>query len=155
MALQVGDPAPDFDLPQAQGAGDSIRLSDFRGKKNVLLCFYPFDFSSVCSEQLPAYQAQAERFERAGCQVLGISVDSPFAHAAWAEKHGIGFPLLSDFFTDKKTIQAYGLMHEKGMSNRAVVLVDKGGVVAHIEVTPSPPERPDDAKLFAALEKLG
>ena len=153
MALKVGDMAPDFDLPQAQGAGDPVKLSSFRGKKNVLLCFYPFDFSPVCSEQLPAYQAQAEKFERANCQVLGISADSPFAHAAWAEKYRIKFPLLSDFF-GKKAISAYGLMHERGMSNRAVVLVDKGGKIVHMEVTPAPPEKPNDAKLFAALEKL-
>jgi len=74
MALSVGDSAPDFDLPQAQDAGDNIKLSDFKGEKNVLLCFFPFDFSPVCSEQLPVYSAQADRFERANCQVLGISV---------------------------------------------------------------------------------
>lgn len=153
MAIQIGDLAPDFDLPQSQGAGDNVKLSDFKGKKNVLLCFYPFDFSSVCSEQLPAYQAQSDRFDKANCAVLGISVDSPFAHAAWAEKYGIKFPLLSDFF-GKKTVEAYGLMHEKGFSNRAVVLIDKEGKVVHSEVTPAPPELPDDAKLFAALEKL-
>ena len=98
MTLKVGDVAPDFELPQAQNAGDKIKLSDYQGKKNVLLCFYPFDFSPVCSEQLPAYSAQAGRFEKANCEVLGISVDSPFAHAAWAESAGIKFPLLSDFF---------------------------------------------------------
>ncbi|MEK6710533.1 MAG: redoxin domain-containing protein, partial [Nitrospinota bacterium] len=113
-----------------------------------------FDFSPVCSEQLPAYQAQKDKFAQADCEVLGISADSPFAHAAWAEKFGIEFPLLSDFFSGKKTIQAYGLLHERGMSNRAVVLIDKQGKIAHLEVTPSPPEKPDDAKLFSALEKL-
>ncbi len=153
MALNVGDVAPDFDLPQAQNAGDNIKLSDYRGKKNVLLCFYPFDFSPVCSEQLPAYSAQAEQFEKAGCEVLGISVDSPFTHAAWAEKFGIEFPLLSDFF-GKGTVQAYGLMHDGGFSNRAVFLIDKDGKVVHAEVTPTPPDRPDDGKLFAVLESL-
>ncbi|HBK80569.1 MAG TPA: peroxiredoxin [Nitrospinae bacterium] len=154
MALNVGDTAPDFDLPQAEGAGDNIKLSDYKGKKNVLLCFYPFDFSSVCSEQLPAYSAQAERFEKADCQVLGISVDSPFAHAAWAGSAGISFPLLSDFF-GKGTVEAYGLTHEGGFSNRAVILLDKEGKVVHAEVTPAPPDLPDDEKLFAALDKLG
>ncbi|MEE9273863.1 MAG: redoxin domain-containing protein [bacterium] len=153
MALNAGDAAPDFDLPQAQGAGDSIKLSDYRGKKNVLLCFYPFDFSAVCSEQLPGYQSQSERFEKANCEVLGISVDSPFSHAAWAEKHGIRFPLLSDFF-GKSAVKAYGLLHEKGFSNRAVILIDKEGKIVHMEVAPSPPERPDDAALFAAVEGL-
>ncbi len=153
MALKVGDVVPDFDLPQAQDAGGNIKLSDYKGKKNVLLCFYPFDFSSVCSEQLPAYSAQADRFEKANCEVLGISVDSPFTHAAWAEKFEIKFPLLSDFF-GKKTVQAYGLMHEKGFSNRAVFLIGKDGKVVHAEVTPAPPDKPDDGKLFAALENL-
>lgn len=153
MALKVGDVAPDFDLPQAKDAGDNIKLIDYKGKKNVLLCFYPFDFSPVCSEQLPAYSADGERFEKAGCEVLGISVDSPFTHAAWAEKFGIKFPLLSDFF-GKETVQAYGLMNEGGFSNRAVFLIDKQGKVVHAEVTASPPERPDDEKLFSALESL-
>jgi peroxiredoxin (alkyl hydroperoxide reductase subunit C) len=153
MALSAGDLAPDFDLPQAQDAGDNIKLSEFRGKKNVLLCFYPFDFSSVCSEQLPAYSAQADRFDKANCQVLGISVDSPFAHAAWAKDAGIAFPLLSDFF-GKGTVEAYGLKHEGGFSNRAVILIDKEGKVAYQEVTASPPDKPDDEKLFAALDRL-
>ena len=120
----------------------------------MLLCFYPFDFSSVCSEQLPAYQAEKARFDAADCEVLGISVDSPFAHAAWAEKYGIEFPLLSDFF-GKGTCAAYGLLNDKGFSNRAVILVDKEGKVAYVEVTAAPPEKPDDGSLFAALENLG
>ena len=77
MALSVGDMVPDFDLPQVQGARDNIKLSGYKGKKNVLLCFYPYDFSPVCSEQLPAYSAQTDQFEKADCAVLGISVDSP------------------------------------------------------------------------------
>ncbi len=154
MTLSVGDAAPDFELPRTLAEGDTVKLSGYRGKKNVLLCFYPFDFSSVCSEQLPAYQAAKEKFDDAECEILGISVDSPFAHAAWAEKYGIEFPLLSDFF-GKKTCAAYGLLNEKGFSNRAVILVNKEGKVAYVEVTAAPPERPDDDELFAALESLG
>ena len=93
MTLSVGDEAPDFELPQALDAGDDIKLSDYRGKSNVLLCFYPFDFSGPCGEQLPVYQAQSEKFENANCQVIGISVDSKFSHAAWAEKLGVEYPL--------------------------------------------------------------
>jgi peroxiredoxin len=81
-------------------------------------------------------------------------VDSPFSHAAWAEKCGIQFPLLSDFF-GKGTVEAYKLLNYMGFNNRALVLIDKEARVVHLEVTPSPPERPDDSKLFAALEKLG
>ena len=153
MALVVGNEAPDFELPQAQGAGDAIKLSGYRGKNNVLLCFYPFDFSGPCGEQLPVYQAQSEKFENANCQVLGISVDSPFSHAAWAEKLGVEYPLLSDFF-GKNTVQSYGLLHEKGFSNRAVVLIDKEGKIVYMQVSPTPPELPDDSALFAALESL-
>ncbi len=154
MSLRVGDAAPDFELPKTLAEGDTVRLSDYRGKKNVLLCFYPFDFSSVCSEQLPAYQAEKARFDAADCEVLGISVDSPFAHSAWAEQYGIEFPLLSDFF-GKETCAAYGVLNDKGFSNRAVILLDKEGKIVHMEVTASPPEKPDDEKLFAAVEALG
>ena len=119
MTLSVGDEAPDFELPQALDAGDDIKLSDYRGKSNVLLCFYPFDFSGPCGEQLPVYQAQSEKFENANCQVIGISVDSKFSHAAWAEKLGVEYPLLSDF-PAKKTVESYGLLHEGGFSNRAI-----------------------------------
>lgn len=101
MALSVGDTAPDFELPRTLAEGDTVKLSSFRGKKNVLLCFYPFDFSPVCSEQLPGYQASAGKFAEADCEVIGISVDSPFSHAAWAEKYSIEFTLLSDFFGKK------------------------------------------------------
>ena len=153
MTLAVGDDAPDFDLPQALDAGDNIKLSDYRGKSNVLLCFYPFDFSGPCGEQLPVYQAQSDKFESANCQVLGISVDSKFSHAAWAEKLGVEYPLLSDF-PAKNTVQSYGLLHEGGFSNRAIILIDKEGKVLQIQLSPTPPELPDNDALFAALESL-
>ena len=146
MVLAVGDDAPDFELPQAQDAGDAIKLSDYRGTSNVLLCFYPFDFSGACGEQLPVYQAQSDKFESANCQVLGISVEQ-------AEKLGVEYPLLSDFF-GKSTVESYGLMHEKGFSNRAVILIDKEGKIVHMQVSPTPPELPDNDALFAVLESL-
>ncbi|MFQ5894740.1 MAG: peroxiredoxin [Nitrospinota bacterium] len=151
MAVKVGDLAPDFELPRTRD--QKVKLSDYRGKKNVLLAFYPFDFSPVCSEQLPSYQANYERFQKKDCEVIGISVDSSFAHEGWAERYGIQFPLLSDFF-GKEACKRYGVLREEGFSNRAVFLVDRQGRVVYKEVTPAPTTQPDFEKLMEAVEKL-
>ena len=157
MALSVGDAAPDFELPRTLAEGDTIKLSDYRGKKNVLLCFYPFDFSGVCSEQLPAYQAEKARFEGADCEVIGISVDSPFAQKQWKEKENLNFTLVSDFNRDVS--KAYGAQFEElmgfsGVAKRAAFVIDKAGKVQYAEVLASPRDLPNFDKIQETLQGL-
>ncbi|MFQ5693773.1 MAG: redoxin domain-containing protein, partial [Nitrospinota bacterium] len=150
MSVNVGDQAPDF---SAKATGDrEIRLSDYRGKKNVMLAFFPFAFSPVCSEQIPEYSANADRFAALDVEVLAVSVDSPWSQNAWAEQYGIRFPVLSDF--SKKITTDYGLLHEMGMSQRAVVIIDKDGKVAYKKVQENIREAPSLDEIFSQLEAL-
>jgi len=149
MALQAGEVAPDFELPAS--GGRAIKLSDYRGKKHVLLAFYPFAFSPVCSLQLPGLQENLRKFKRLNAEVLGISVDSKHSSAAFAEHLHLEFPLLSDF--EKKVTKAYGVLREGGFAERALFVIDKNGVIAYSHVNPLG-EVPDNGPIFETLEKL-
>ncbi|MFQ5915999.1 MAG: redoxin domain-containing protein [Nitrospinota bacterium] len=150
MAANVGDQAPDF---TAKATGDlEIKLSDYRGKKSVMLAFFPFAFSPVCSEQVPAYSENARKFAELDAEVLAVSVDGPWAQKAWAEHYGIQCPVLSDF--NKKIATDYGVLHEMGMSQRAVVIIDKNGRVAYKKVQENIREIPSLDEIFGQLEKL-
>src|SRR5207245_1814280 len=105
--LKVGDVAPDFTLKTA--GREDWRLSDFRGKKNVVLAFVPFAFSSVCSAQLPSYEVELERFRDLETEVVSVSMDSTHALSAWARSMGTSFPLLSDFYPQGKVVDLYGV----------------------------------------------
>ncbi len=150
--LKVGDVAPDFTLKS--GNGEEWHLADYRGKKNVLLAFVPFAFSSVCSAQLPAYDAEMERFNDNDTEVVSISTDSTYALNAWKKSMGTSFPNLADFYPQGQIADAYGVRHAGGFSNRAVILVDKAGVVRYIDVMNSPGDMPDNEPMFEALRKL-
>lgn len=150
--LRVGDIAPDFTLKDAQG--QEWRLKDFRDKKNVVLAFVPFAFSSVCSAQLPSYEAELDRFKDFDAEVVSISMDSTHSLSAWSKSMQTSFPLLSDFYPQGKVVDMFGLRHEKGMSNRAVIVIDKKGIIQYIEVLNSPGDMPNNEDLFDALCKL-
>ena len=149
MALKVGKVAPDFELPAS--GGRTIKLSDYRGKKNVLLAFYPFAFSPVCSLQLPGLQENLGKFSDLETEVLGISVDSRHSSDAFAVHLHLEFPLLSDF--DKKVTRAYDVLREGGFAERALFVIDKAGqiVYAHINAIG---EVPDNAPVLEVLESL-
>ena len=149
MALPVGEVAPDFELYASNG--QTIRLSEHRDKKNVLLAFYPFAFSPVCSLQLPSLQENLDKFHSLNTEVFGISVDSKHSNAAFAQHLHLDFPLLSDF--DKKVTQAYGVLHEGGFAERALFIVDKPGRIVYAHVNPIS-EVPDISPMFETLEKL-
>ena len=149
MALQVGDMAPNFEL--SASGNQLIKLSDYRGKKNVLLAFYPFAFSPVCSLQLPGLQENLGKFVALNTEVMGISVDSKHSSAAFAEHLHLEFPLLSDF--EKKVTKAYGVLREGGFAERALFVIDKNGVIAYSHVNPLG-EVPDNGPIFETLEKL-
>jgi peroxiredoxin (alkyl hydroperoxide reductase subunit C) len=150
--LKVGDTAPDFVLKSANR--EDWRLSDFRGKKNVVLAFVPFAFSSVCSAQLPSYEAELDRFRDLDTEVVSISMDSPFALTAWAKNINTSFPLLSDFYPQGQIVDRYGVRHQAGMAERALFAIDKEGVIRFIEIQDSPGNMPDNENLFEALRKM-
>jgi len=150
--LKAGEVAPDFTLKTANR--EDWHLSDFRGKKNVVLAFVPFAFSPVCSAQLPSYEAELDRFKDFDTEVVSISLDSHYALNAWAKSMHTSFPLLSDFYPQGQVVDLYGVRHPLGMSNRAIIVIDKEGVIRYIEVLNSPGDMPDNEDLFEALRKL-
>jgi peroxiredoxin len=150
--LKLGDPAPDFTL-LSHNEGE-LNLAWYQGRKNVVLAFYPADWTPVCANQIPGYQAVIDRFEEYGCQILAISVDSVPSHIAWAKSlGGISFPLMSDFFPHGEVADKYGVLTRKGYAERVVFLIDKKGIIRFIERVPIA-ELPDNEKLFEALAGL-
>jgi peroxiredoxin len=138
--IAVGAPAPDFKLRDQDG--EDVSLSDFSGRR-VMLVFYPLDFSPVCSDQLSVYQDVKPRLAESDVELVGISVDSSYAHKAFQEKLGIDTTLLSDFEPKGEVARAYGSYIEAaGIANRTLVLVDENGVVAWTHESPSPGEFP-------------
>lgn len=148
--IAVGDQAPDFTLRNQDG--EKVSLSDYRGRK-VMLVFYPGDFSPVCGDQLSIYQEVKPEIETQGVELVGISVDSFFAHKAFQEKIGIDTTLLSDFEPKGQVARDYGsyLDAPLGFANRTLVLVDEEGVVAWTYESPNPGEFPGANVIFDAL----
>ena len=128
----TGQPAPNFALKTH--TGEDVTLEQFKGSKNVLLIFYPLDFSPTCSMQLPEFSAMKEDFAALDTVILGINRDSAWTHKAWAREYGIEVPLLSDMLLE--TAKTYGVqIAERGISKRATFVIDKAGVVVlqHVE----------------------
>jgi len=147
--IAVGESAPDFALRDQDG--EEVALSSFRGRK-VLLVFYPFDFSPVCSDQLSLYQEVKPEIEAKGVTLVGVSVDSPYAHKAFQAKLGIDTTLLSDFEPKGEVARAYGSYLEgPGMANRTLVLIDEDGKVGWTYESPNPGEFPGANVIFDAL----
>jgi peroxiredoxin len=153
MILKVGDEAPDFELSSHRGG--SVKLSDYRGKKNVVLAFHPLAFTPVCAAQLSGYESDLARFETAGAAVLGVSIDAQPAKAAWAKSLGpISYDLLSDFHPHGEVAQKYGVFRPReGFSERAIFLIDREGRIAWSKVY-GIPEQPKNDEVFAALDRL-
>jgi peroxiredoxin (alkyl hydroperoxide reductase subunit C) len=147
--IEAGAPAPDFTLRDQDG--EEVSLADFRGGK-VLLVFYPFDFSPLCSDQLALYQEVKPEIEEKGVAMLGVSVDSPYAHKAFQEKLGIDIILLADFEPKGAVSRSYdSYLAGPGMANRTLVLIDEDGQVAWTYESPNPGEFPGANVIFDAL----
>lgn len=144
--LKVGDPAPDFTLKGTENT--EFSLSEQRSK-NVILAFFPAAFSPVCSQQMPRIQAEKAKFESADTVVVGISVDNAWALDAFARQMGVEFPILSDFYPHGAVSEKYGVLHETGVAERAVIGIDKEGTVRYIEVSPMTEIPETDACLTA------
>lgn len=129
MAISVGAAAPDFTLKdQTQ---KEVKLSDFQGKKNVVIVFYPLDWSPVCTNEHACFVNGMKDFEKLDAQVLGVSVDSVWSHKAFAEKMSIHYPLLADFQPRGAVGDKFGVyLADKGITGRAIAIVDRGGKLA-------------------------
>lgn len=158
--LKVGDEVPDFDIPAVVGnIKQRFKLSDYRGKKNVVLAFYPADWTPVCASQLPALNADLEKFSAYDAQLVGISADSIPSHTAW-QKKDIGlmdFPLASDFYPHGHVAKLFGILREgdplPGVNERALFVVGKDGKLKFGKVYPLG-ELPSNEEVFAVLRKL-
>jgi mycoredoxin-dependent peroxiredoxin len=152
MTLSIGDSAPEFSLPNQ--FGQPVNLADFRGRKNVLLIFYPAAFTGTCTGELCSIRDRADQFDTDDVAVLGISCDPKASLKAFAEQEGFSYPLLSDFWPHGAVASAYGVfLPAKGFANRGTFVVDKSGILRWSVVTSTTEARsPDDYR--AALAAL-
>ena len=160
MALKVGDEAPDFELPAVEGERNlMIKLSGFRGKKNVVVSFHPLDWTPTCGAQVPAFDSDREKFSALDTQVVDISVDSIPSKVAWQKKE-IGMmhtPMCADFYPHGKVSEQFGILRKEppfpGISERAVFIVDKNGKIAFAKVYPLD-QAPNNQELLEVLRKI-
>lgn len=133
LQVKVGDPAPDFTLPSI--GGEKISLSNFRGKNNVVLSFVPAAWTPVCSDQWPGYAFARQVFARQDAVILGISVDNIPTLFAWTRQMGdVWFPVLSDFWPHGAVAGTYGVLRSDGTAERALIVIDKQGIIRDILV---------------------
>jgi mycoredoxin-dependent peroxiredoxin len=131
--LPVGTVAPDFTLRDQNN--EVVRLADFRGSKAVLLVFYPFAFTSICTGELTQLRDNIGSFANDDVQVLTISIDSAFTHKVFSQRDELNYPLLSDFWPHGAVAQSYGVFNsDVGVANRGTFLVDSDGVIRFSEV---------------------
>src|SRR6266536_744327 len=157
MAIPVGTKAPDFSLKSKQASGlVDVKLSSNFGKKNTLLLFFPLAFTSVCTQEMCDITSGLNAYSSLNADVIGISVDSPFAQEAWALKEKIGITLASDL--NKETAKTYGtllpdLIGLGAVSARAAFVIDRNGVIQYSEQTPTAKELPSFHVIKQILEK--
>ena len=158
MAISTGTKAPEFSLKTKTAEGlQDIKLSDNFGRKNTVLLFVPLAFTGVCTKELCDVSAGLSAYEALNAQVIGISVDSPFAQEAWAQKESITIPLASDL--NKEVAKAYDVLLPDlvgigSASARAAFVIDKEGIIRYAEQTPTPLELPTFEAIKATLAQL-
>ena len=153
LKVKKGQTAPDFTLPSI--FGEKVRLSQYRGKKNVVISFVPAAFTPVCSDQWPGYNMARGLFEQHDAILLGITVDNIPTLFAWTRQMGseLWFPVLSDFWPHGAVASKYGLLRKDGVSERALIFIDKKGIIRDILVSDIN-KRPDLESCAIALDKL-
>lgn len=150
--ITVGQTAPDFALNNQDKK--EVKLSDFAGKKNVVLMWYPLDWSPTCTNEHACFVSEMKSFETLDAEVLGVSVDSVWSHKAYAEKMGIKYSLLADFQPRGAMSEKYGIfMADKGITGRAIAIVGKDGKVAWFK-NYDIPVVPDVKEVAAALQQV-
>jgi peroxiredoxin len=152
MTLQVGQEAPDFELVDQNG--EKVKLSSFRGNKNVVVVFFPFAFTGTCTGELCALRDDLSVFQNDKVQLLAISCDAMFTQKVFADKEGYKFPLLSDFWPHGATAEKYGVFNsERGLALRGTFIIDKQGILRWSVVnSPAEARNIDDYK--SALASL-
>jgi peroxiredoxin len=152
LKVKIGEPAPDFTLPSL--TGKQLTLSQFQGKKNVVLSFVPAAWTPVCSDQWPGYNIVKDLFDDHDAILLGITVDNIPTLFAWTNQMGrLWFPVLSDFWPHGAVADTYGVLRSDGTSERAIFIIDKNGIIRYINVGDIN-TRPPLEDLIGALEKL-
>jgi len=158
MALKVGTPAPDFSLKSKQASGlVDVKLSDYKGKKNVVLLFFPAAFTGVCTQEMCDITAGLNSYKDINAEVVAVSVDTPFAQEAWAQKEKIGITLASDL--NKEVTKKYDVLFPMlagvgDTSARAAFVIDRNGVIQYAEQTPTPKDLPNFNAVKETLAKL-
>jgi peroxiredoxin len=153
---EVGEKAPDFLMHST--VGETVRLSDYQGKKNVMLFFFLAAFTSVWTQEALAFQLDLPKYESLDTQVLGVSVDVLGALRAFAEKLGLTYPLLSDFSRD--TVKKYGVMYDDPnsarfrMAQRAYVVIDKQGIIRYKHIMPDAGHLLDSEEIFSVVQRV-
>jgi glutaredoxin-dependent peroxiredoxin len=152
MSLKVGDKAPVFALISTDKK--EVKLEDFKGK-NVLILFFPFAFTSTCTKELCSVRDEIAAYNSIGCEVLALSVDSPYTLAKYKEEQGLNFTLLSDFNKEVSTAyyslyEIFGTAKMRGVSKRSAFVVDKSGIIRYAEVLENAGEIPN----LIAIKKL-
>jgi peroxiredoxin (alkyl hydroperoxide reductase subunit C) len=152
LKVKVGDLAPDFTLPSV--AGEDVTLSQYRGKKHVVISFVPAAWTPVCSDQWPGYNIVKQMFDENDAVLIGITVDNIPTLYAWTNQMGdLWFPVLSDFWPHGAVADKYGVLRSDGVSERALIFIDKKGVIRDIQVSDIN-VRPDLAQCATTLEKM-
>ncbi len=153
MTVQIGEQAPDFELKDQ--TGKPVALSDYHGKKAVVLVFYPASFTGVCESEMCSIRDETEVFRNDEVETLAVSVDSPPAHKRWAQEQGFEFPLLSDFWPHGEVARRYGVFDEQlGIAARGTFVIDKAGTVVYTDRNPLPEAR-DPETWKTALKEIG
>ena len=157
MVLRLGQKVPEFSLPDADKKTRS--LGEFMKLGNVILAFFPFAFSGTCDKEMCTFRDGFGNLQGAGAQLVGVSVDSAFALKAFAQSYNLQFPLLSDF--NKKVTKLYGVLQDpwvgfgyKGVSKRAVMVIDRRGMLRYRWVTDAPSDEPPYSEVMKAAYKL-
>jgi peroxiredoxin len=152
LKVKIGDMAPDFELPSV--SGEKITLSQYRGKKNVVISFVPAAWTPVCSDQWPGYNIVKDMFDMNDAVLLGITVDNIPTLYAWTRQMGkLWFPVLSDFWPHGQVASRYGVLRSDGVSERALFYIDKKGIIRDLQVKDIN-KRPDLEYCATALEQM-
>jgi peroxiredoxin len=156
---KVGEKAPEFQLKNSKL--EMVSLNSFHGKQNVVLLFFPLVNTPVCEKEMCSTRDNLKKYESFAAQVLAISVDNPFAHKLWDEKHKFSFMLLSDF--NKEVSRQYGVLCEQfapgkldfqGVAKRSAFVIDKKGIIQYAEILEDPRQEPNYEAIQDVLKKL-